>query len=241
MWSVTQGNGFCVWSKKEILGSSRGLDQGQSPITTGPVHSPHLWGLLQALCALCPCFLLRPAAAWIRALRTLLFLSLIKSRFSVLQVLLIQLALTSSWSKKTWNPNPCPWAPSQHWESVWKASGHPYRQTPICPGFFPWSHRLMDKEPQCYLMARLVKEPTCQCRRYRRYGFDPWVRKIPWRRAWQPTPGFLPGKLHGQRSLAGDRQPMGSQGVGHDWATKQWQHVLQESSYPKHKGALSLI
>ena len=32
---------------------------------------------------------------------------------------------------------------------------------------------------------------------------------------------------------------MGSQGVGHDWATKQWQHVLQESSYPKHKGTLS--
>ena len=29
-------------------------------------------------------------------------------------------------------------------------------------------------------------------------GFDPWVRKIPWRRAWQPTPVFLPGKSHGQ-------------------------------------------
>jgi len=33
-------------------------------------------------------------------------------------------------------------------------------------------------------------------------GFDPWVRKIPWRRAWQPTPVFLPGESHGQRSLA---------------------------------------
>ena len=32
---------------------------------------------------------------------------------------------------------------------------------------------------------------------------DPWVRKIPWRREWQPTPVFLPGKPHGQRSLAG--------------------------------------
>ena len=31
---------------------------------------------------------------------------------------------------------------------------------------------------------------------------DPWVRKIPWRRAWQPTPVFLPGESHGQRSLA---------------------------------------
>ena len=46
------------------------------------------------------------------------------------------------------------------------------------------------------------KEPTCQCRRHRRQGFDPWVRKIPWRRAWQPTPAFLPGESHGQRSLA---------------------------------------
>ena len=32
---------------------------------------------------------------------------------------------------------------------------------------------------------------------------DPWVRKIPWRRAWQPTLVLLPGELHGQRSLAG--------------------------------------
>ena len=33
--------------------------------------------------------------------------------------------------------------------------------------------------------------------------FDPWVRKIPWRREWLPTPAFLPGESHGQRSLAG--------------------------------------
>ena len=34
---------------------------------------------------------------------------------------------------------------------------------------------------------------------------DPWVRKIPWRRQWQLTPVFLPGKSHGQRSLEGNR------------------------------------
>ena len=45
------------------------------------------------------------------------------------------------------------------------------------------------------------KECTCQCRRYRRHGFDTWVGKIPWRRKWQPTPVFLPEKSHGQRSL----------------------------------------
>ena len=41
------------------------------------------------------------------------------------------------------------------------------------------------------------------CLQYRTPGFDPWVRKIPWRRKWQPTPVFLPGESHGQRSLAG--------------------------------------
>ena len=35
--------------------------------------------------------------------------------------------------------------------------------------------------------------------------FDPWVGKVPWRRKWLPTPAFLPGKSHRQRSLAGYR------------------------------------
>ena len=43
------------------------------------------------------------------------------------------------------------------------------------------------------------KEPTCQFRRHR---FKPWVREIPWRKAWKSTPVFLPGESHGQRSLA---------------------------------------
>ena len=45
------------------------------------------------------------------------------------------------------------------------------------------------------------KESTCQCWRLRRFEFDPWVRKIPWRRKWQPTPVFLSEKSHGQTSL----------------------------------------
>ena len=48
-----------------------------------------------------------------------------------------------------------------------------------------------------------AEEPSCHCRRRKRHGFDPWVRKIPWRRKWQPTPLFLPGESHAQRSLAG--------------------------------------
>ena len=47
-------------------------------------------------------------------------------------------------------------------------------------------------------MALVVKESTCQYRRRMRCGLDPWVRKIPWRSNWQPTPVFLPGKFHGQ-------------------------------------------
>ena len=46
------------------------------------------------------------------------------------------------------------------------------------------------------------KESACQCRRCKRHGFNPWVRKIPWRKKWQPTPVFLPGETH-QRSPAG--------------------------------------
>ena len=47
------------------------------------------------------------------------------------------------------------------------------------------------------------KESACQWRRHKRYWFDPWVQKIPWRRKWQPTPIFLSRKFHGQRSLVG--------------------------------------
>ena len=47
------------------------------------------------------------------------------------------------------------------------------------------------------------KEPACQCRRHKRREFDPWVGKLPWRRAWQPTPVFSPGESQGQGSLEG--------------------------------------
>jgi len=44
------------------------------------------------------------------------------------------------------------------------------------------------------------KESACN---HRRPGLNPWVGKIPWRRAWQPIPAFMPGEPHGQRSLVG--------------------------------------
>ena len=70
------------------------------------------------------------------------------------------------------------------------------------------------------------KESACQCRRCE---FDPWIGKIPWRRKWQPTPVFLPGKSHGQRSLvAGGLQSMGSKRVGHNLAIKQQCYLIHE-------------
>ena len=66
------------------------------------------------------------------------------------------------------------------------------------------------------LVAQVDKESACQCRRY---DFSPWVRKIPWRREWKPTPVFLPGNSY---SLAG-LYSMESQRLGHNSATKtQW-------------------
>ena len=65
------------------------------------------------------------------------------------------------------------------------------------------------------------QEPVCQCRRQKRPSFGTWVGKIPWRRKLQPTPVFLPGESHGQRSLDPmDRglQSIVSRRVGHDWS-----------------------
>ena len=52
----------------------------------------------------------------------------------------------------------------------------------------------------CYLQVWRV---CPQCRGHKRCRFDPWVRKIAWRKEWQPTTVFLPGESHGQRSLVG--------------------------------------
>jgi len=54
--------------------------------------------------------------------------------------------------------------------------------------------------------------------------FNPGVRKIPWRRKWQPTPVFLPGKSHEQRRWAG-YSLWSHKRVGHNWATK---HIIEK-------------
>ena len=78
--------------------------------------------------------------------------------------------------------------------------------------------------PSCFVFLTImesgfpggsVERIHLQCRRCR---FNSLVRKIPWRRAWQPIPVLLPGKSHGQRRLLVYSQSMGIQRVGHDWA-----------------------
>ena len=71
-----------------------------------------------------------------------------------------------------------------------------------------------------YLQASLVPQTVKNLPVKQGPEFSPWVGKIPWRRAWQPTQGFLPGEFHGQRSLAG-YSPWGRR-VGHNWATKHY-------------------
>ena len=55
-------------------------------------------------------------------------------------------------------------------------------------------------DPQAALMT---KKSTYRCRRRKRHRFDPWVRKIPGRRKWQPTAAFMLEKFRGERSLVG--------------------------------------
>ena len=79
------------------------------------------------------------------------------------------------------------------------------------------------------------KEPTCQYMRQKRHEFDSWVGKIPWRRAWQPTPVFVPGGSPGQMSLAG-YSPQGCR-VTHDWNGLACTHGNTKRSCDSHSGA----
>ena len=102
---------------------------------------------------------------------------------------------------------------------IWDISGFPLINHLVLPGSesifgIPW-----------WLNG---KESTCNARHA---GLDPWVDKSPWRRKWQPTPVFLPGKSLGQRSLAG-YSPWGCERVGQDWVTNtflfSWLFSLNE-------------
>ena len=76
----------------------------------------------------------------------------------------------------------------------------------------------------CFLGGSSGKEPACQCRRCKRWGFNSWVSNILWRRAWQPISIFLPEESYGKRSLAG-YSPQGCK-ESSDWNDLARMHFL---------------
>ena len=86
------------------------------------------------------------------------------------------------------------------------------------------------------------KNPPANAVDIKRCGFDPWVEKIPWRSAWQPTPVFLPGKSHGHRNLA-SYSPMGLQRVGYSisglyWTHREYTKTVDHCAFPTTKSQL---
>ena len=94
------------------------------------------------------------------------------------------------WSNRGWQEWTSTFYPSPLLVQILPTSCVHLQQIQICLQF---------KNDGASLVAQMVKNlPAVQ-----RSRFDPWVRKIAWRRKWQPTQVFLPGKSHGQRSLVG--------------------------------------
>ena len=99
---------------------------------------------------------------------------------------------------------------------------------PICVFKSWWGFRTTKiKTNRGFPAGTSGKESVCQCRRYKRCQFDPWVKKVPWRRKWLPTPVFLPARIP-QTEEPGRLQSMASRGVRHAWATGHThaQHVI---------------
>ena len=108
------------------------------------------------------------------------------------------LACCSSWGRKELDPH---WVTELDWTELkvmdrdaWRVAVH---------GVAKRQTRLSDWTDWLTEVGASSKESACQCRRYRRCRFDAWFGKILWSRKWQPSPVFLPGKSHWQRSLVG--------------------------------------
>ena len=86
----------------------------------------------------------------------------------------------------------------------WSNFFHSYSPSFIPSSYFYGKPRLYIVYYKYFFIAFLVAQTERICLQYRRAGFDPLLGKIPRRRKWQPTLVFLPGELHGQRSLVGD-------------------------------------
>ena len=74
-------------------------------------------------------------------------------------------------------------------------------------------------------MGLVVKNLPANAGDIKRRGFNPWVRKIPWKRTWQPTPEFLPEESHGQRRSLAGYSP---------WGNKEWDTTERLSTAQQH-------
>ena len=87
------------------------------------------------------------------------------------------------------------------------------------------------------LMAQMVKNlPEC-----RRPGYDPWVSKIPWRRKWQSTPVFLPGRFHGLRSLVGYSPWSLNESEMTEWLSTHTHSVRSSWFYREYKYGIKVL
>ena len=116
--------------------------------------------------------------------------------------------------------------PRPHALGAWNLSHWTTREVTLtfvlCEFFFAYKYVLEQGFPG----GTSGKKPACQHRTCKGCGFDPWVRKILWRRAWQPTPVFLPGESPWTEKPGG-LQSMGSQ-------RDNWSNLAQHTHVLKH-------
>ena len=173
-------------------------------------------------CSLSRFYLNRPFCLPCLSCSSLTLLSVFSPRCGILPVSRVR--VHRGWAAPAlqtslWAPEPlisavnspvCPCAPQ---EPLLVLPGSPPRGCSRAPGLpFVFSHMdtsVMlagsDLPTACVwdLVALVVENPPANAGDIKRREFNPWVGKIPWRRAWQPTPVFLPGESQEQRSLVG--------------------------------------
>ena len=118
--------------------------------------------------------------------------------------MLSAVGLPSSWPPTPW----IPWMPE---------NSHPrfVHFSFLSLVFHSWGQRERRFKAETSF-SHMVKNPSANAGNKKRCRLDPWVRKIPWSRKWQPNSVFLPGKWHGQKSLV-SYSPWGCRRVGHNW------------------------
>ena len=123
---------------------------------------------------------------------------------------------------------------SEYWLSVNPELIHPSKMY-ILNILTSWQDR---KEPRW----SSGKESACWCERLGRRGFNSWVGRIPWRRKWQPTPGFLPVDRMDRipwTEESGQLWPMVSQRAGHAWAHTQTHRLWSQTELSLNPDSIS--